>query len=89
MLRPMTPLRLVETEPGSFSLLLEAGTAPVDDVVVQLGHEPSGYFWEGVARYLVSTEAEGLDGRFFSTRKPVCSAPTAPTERPSRNSDPS
>ncbi|GGV10747.1 hypothetical protein GCM10010182_33580 [Actinomadura cremea] len=60
----MTPLRLIETEPGAFSLLLDAGTTPVDGLVEQLDHEPNGYFWEGVARYLVSTEAGNLEGRF-------------------------
>ncbi|MFB4318280.1 Imm51 family immunity protein [Actinomadura sp. 21ATH] len=60
----MTPLRLIETRPGAFSLLLNAGTTRVDDLVEQLDHEPNGYFWEGVARYLVSTEAGDLEGRF-------------------------
>ncbi|WP_173094097.1 Imm51 family immunity protein [Actinomadura verrucosospora] len=60
----MTPLRLIETRPGSFSLLLDAGTTQVDGLVEELGHEPNGYFWEGTARFLVSTEAQGLEGRF-------------------------
>ena len=60
----MTPLTLVETRPGSYSLLLDAGTTQVDGVVEELGHEPNGYFWEGVARFLVGTEAKGLEGRF-------------------------
>lgn len=55
---------MIETTPGAFSLLLDAGTTPVDELVVQLGHEPNGYFWEGVARFLVSTEAQALEGRF-------------------------
>jgi hypothetical protein len=60
----MDPLRLVETTPGSYSLLLDAGTTPVDDLIEELGHEPNGYFWEGVARWLVTTDALALDGRF-------------------------
>ena len=44
--------------------MLDAGTTPVDDLVEELGHEPNGYFWEGVAQVLVSTEAQTLDGRF-------------------------
>ncbi|MFI6228486.1 Imm51 family immunity protein [Micromonospora echinospora] len=60
----MTPLKLIETTPGKYSLLLNAGTTPVDGLVEELGHEPNGYFWEGVARLLVSTEAPTLDGRF-------------------------
>jgi hypothetical protein len=60
----MTLLTLIEIAPGQFSLLLDAGTTPVDDLVEELGHEPNGYFWEGVAQVLVSTEAQTLEGRF-------------------------
>jgi hypothetical protein len=52
----------VETAPGSYSLLLDALTG-IDGVIKQLGHEPNGYFWEGVARYLVQTEAPALIDR--------------------------
>ena len=37
---------------GEFSLLLDSGTVPADETVVDSGHEPNGYFWEGVAHYL-------------------------------------
>ncbi|MFD2765897.1 Imm51 family immunity protein [Micromonospora eburnea] len=60
----MRPLRLVETTPGNYSLLLDAGTTTVDEVIEELGHEPNGYFWEGVAQLLVSTEAPDLAARF-------------------------
>ena len=60
----MTVAKLVETTPGRFSLLLHAGTTPVDALVEELGHEPNGYFWEGVARRLVATEAPSLESRF-------------------------
>ena len=60
----MHPLKLIESSPGKYSLLLNTGSTPVDDVVEELGHEPNGYFWEGVAQVLVSTEAPALDGRF-------------------------
>ncbi|GAA3772089.1 immunity 51 family protein [Micromonospora maritima] len=60
----MTLLRLIETTPGQFSLLLDAGTTPVDALVEELGHEPNGYFWRGVAEVLVSTQAPTLGGRF-------------------------
>jgi hypothetical protein len=62
--RHMTVSKLVETTPGKFSLLLNAGTTPVDALVEELGHEPNGYFWEGVARRLVATEAPSLESRF-------------------------
>jgi len=58
------PLRLVETEPGSYSLLLSPPTA-VDGAIKEVGHVPNGYFWEGVARYLVQTEAPVLEDRIF------------------------
>jgi hypothetical protein len=60
----VTPLNLIETEPGEFSLILNVGETQTDDVVNQLGHEPNGYFWEGVAELLVGLEAPELDGRF-------------------------
>lgn len=61
---PMHPLRLIESTPGNYALLLDAGTTQVDNVIEELGHEPNGYFWEGVAQVLVSTEAPALEGRF-------------------------
>lgn len=61
----MHPLRLIEEiTPGTYALLLDAGTTLVDELVTQLGHEPNGYFWEGVAEVLVRTQAPHLDGRF-------------------------
>jgi hypothetical protein len=62
--RHTTVSELVETTPGGFSLLLNAGTTPVDALVEELGHEPNGYFWEGVAQRLVATGAPSLEGRF-------------------------
>jgi len=62
--RRMTVLQLIETTPGRFSLLLHAGTTPVDALAEKLGHEPNGYFWEGVARRLVATEAPSLEDQF-------------------------
>ena len=59
----MNPLKVVETSPGKYSLLLNAGTTQVDRLIEELGHEPHGYFWEGVAQLLISTEAPGLEGR--------------------------
>ncbi len=60
---PVKPLKLIETTPGKYSLLLNAGTTEVDELVENLGHLPNGYFWEGVAQLLVSTRAPGLDKR--------------------------
>lgn len=44
--------------------MLDAGTTDVDEVIEELGHEPNGYFWEGIAQLLVDTEAPRLAGRF-------------------------
>ena len=60
----MEPLRVIEHDTGKSSLLLDAGSTNVDALVEELGHEPNGYFCEGVAQFLVSTEAPALDGRF-------------------------
>jgi hypothetical protein len=60
----MNPIKVVETQPGQYSLWLEAGTTGVDDVITELGHEPSGYFREGVVELLIRTEATTLEGRF-------------------------
>lgn len=61
----MQPLKLIETTPRDHSLLLNAGSTPVDDVVKELGHRPTGYFWVAVAKLLVSREAPTLAGRVF------------------------
>jgi hypothetical protein len=58
------PIKVIETSPGKFSLLLNAGTTDVDDVIEKLGHEPNGYFWEGIAELLLTSEAPSLRGRF-------------------------
>ncbi|MEU7937693.1 Imm51 family immunity protein [Microbispora bryophytorum] len=60
----MHPLKLIGSTPGQYTLVLNAGTTQVDDVIEELGHEPNGYFWEGVAQVLVRTEAPALEGRF-------------------------
>ncbi|GAB3934048.1 hypothetical protein GCM10027614_06340 [Micromonospora vulcania] len=57
---------MAEIAPGEYSLSLEAGTTDVDDLISELGHEPNGYFWEGIAELLVTTEAPTLEGRFSS-----------------------
>jgi hypothetical protein len=55
---------VVESAPGRYSLTLVAGTTDVDALIVELGHEPNGYFWEGIVELLIATEAAGLEGRF-------------------------
>ena len=60
----MSLLKLIETAPGNFSLLLNTGTTPVDGLIKQLGHEPNGYFWEGIAQLLVKADDPALEDRF-------------------------
>jgi hypothetical protein len=42
---------------GSSSLTFECGGLPADAAVIAAGHEPNGYFWEGVAEYLTAGQA--------------------------------
>jgi hypothetical protein len=37
---------------GSSCLLFGCGDLPADAAVLAAGHEPNGYFWEGVLQYL-------------------------------------
>ena len=53
---PTTPdfIRLLDSEDtGSTSCFFDADVPATADVVASLGHEPNGYFWEGVVRRLV------------------------------------
>jgi hypothetical protein len=58
---------------GSSSLLFGCGNLPADAAVLAAGHEPNGYFWEGVLQYL----AGGLLTQWSSIPRPACSAPGA------------
>ena len=56
MTTPTTPdfIRLLDSEDtGSTSCFFDAAAPATADVVASLGHEPNGYFWEGVVRRLV------------------------------------
>jgi hypothetical protein len=63
---PMDCVEVAEIAPGEYSLSLEAGTTDVDDLISELGHEPNGYFWEGIVELLVTNESPSLEGRFSS-----------------------
>ena len=61
----MDPIKVEKDSVGDrYSLWLEAGTTDVDDLISELGHEPNGYFWEGIVELLVATEAGALEDRF-------------------------
>ncbi|MGW6605735.1 hypothetical protein [Streptomyces sp. NPDC055036] len=36
---------------GEYSLTLDAGGLAADAAVAAAGHEPNGYFWEGLVRF--------------------------------------
>ena len=46
---------------GSSSLTFECGDLPADAAVLAAGHEPNGYFWEGVVQYLAAGLASQLE----------------------------
>ncbi|MEU2517017.1 Imm51 family immunity protein [Streptomyces syringium] len=46
---------------GEHSLTLAAGDLSADAAVVAAGHEPNGYFWEGLVQFAWPDLAERLD----------------------------
>ncbi|MFF2329575.1 MULTISPECIES: Imm51 family immunity protein [unclassified Streptomyces] len=46
---------------GAHSLTLNAGGLAADAAVAATGHEPNGYFWEGLVRFAWPDIAECLD----------------------------
>lgn len=52
--------KLLELD-GGFSLVFYCGELPADPAVFEAGHEPNGYFWEGVAGFIAPELVAGLD----------------------------
>lgn len=46
---------------GEYSLIFHCGGLPADAAVTASGHEPNGYFWEGIATLLAPDVIEHLD----------------------------
>jgi hypothetical protein len=46
---------------GSWSLTLDCGGLPADPAISAAGHEPNGYFWEGVAEFLADDLVSRVD----------------------------
>lgn len=46
---------------GTSALTFDCGRLPAEAAVAACGHEPDGYFWEGVVRYLAGGLAAQLD----------------------------
>jgi hypothetical protein len=55
------PLRIHESGTHGPSVVFACGGLPADDAIVAAGHEPNGYFWESVARYLVPEQLAALE----------------------------
>ena len=53
-------MQLIDLD-GSSSLTFECGDLPADAAVFAAGHEPNGYFWEGVAEYLAGRLVSQLE----------------------------
>jgi esterase/lipase superfamily enzyme len=51
--------RIVSTS-GRYSLIFTCGDLPTDDAVIASGHEPNGYFWEGIATLVAPDLVDGL-----------------------------
>lgn len=45
----------------STSLTFVCGDLPTDDAILAAGHEPNGYFWEGVAQYVAGDLSSELE----------------------------
>lgn len=56
----MTHSRIREAA-GEYSLEFSCGSLPSDAAVVAAGHEPSGYFWEGIATLIAPDIVATLD----------------------------
>jgi hypothetical protein len=78
------PIKLAETAPGEYSLSLVAGATDVDGLISELGHDPNGYFWEGIVELLVTTEAPRLKVASRPIPRVEHSSPTATIEVRSR-----
>ena len=50
----MANLMRLDKIDGTRSLAFYCGELPVDDAITAAGHEPNGYFWEGVASYIAA-----------------------------------
>ena len=58
----ISPFKLTETEPGSFSLLCSE-FQPHESTFVECGYEGGGYDWEAVARQIIRSHAPHLAER--------------------------
>lgn len=57
----MTQLSQILDGGGDYTLTFYCDDLPADEAISACGHEPNGYFWEGVAAYLDPTLAARLE----------------------------
>jgi Immunity protein 51 len=55
------PLRIHQSDKYGPSVVFSCGELPADDAIRAAGHEPNGYFWESVARFLVPEQVAALE----------------------------
>jgi hypothetical protein len=53
----LAPLRLELRDDGRVELILSTGGTDADAVIEESGHTPNGYFWDGVAGFLLESTA--------------------------------
>lgn len=56
----MTASEVLEID-GEFSLTFYCGGLPADAAIAAAGHEPNGYFWEGVAEFISGGLLENIE----------------------------
>jgi hypothetical protein len=61
MIAFMANLLRIDESDGSFSCTFYCGGLSADEAVIASGHEPNGYFWEGLVQYLAPDLAEQLE----------------------------
>lgn len=56
----MAHSRIIDVD-GEHTLTFDCGDLPADEAIAAAGHEPNGYFWEGVAAFLAPELVDDLD----------------------------
>jgi hypothetical protein len=69
---PVPAYGTIRESAGSFTLSFPCGGLPADEAVSAAGHEPNGYFWEGVAQFVAPDVAAVVEfdseGSMFCVR---------------------
>ena len=53
----LRPLRITDAGEWGHSLMLDAGCTTSDPTIEESGHQPNGYFWHGLAVWLMNSGA--------------------------------